>query len=96
MFCWVWLCMLSSFAIILIGKKYAATLPCLPSWCLVSAIALWLFLVVPWVGLQGVIVVFLDHTYLKYNELCFVLNSLVRVASISRFDQHIETVFIIL
>ena len=63
--------MLSSFAIVLMEKRYAATLPCLPSCCLVSAIALWLFFVVQWVGLHGLIVVIPDHTYLKYNELCF-------------------------
>ena len=29
-------------------------------------IVLWLFLLVPWVGLQCVIVVFSDHTHLLY------------------------------
>ena len=29
---------------------------------------LWLFFTVPWVGLQIVIVVFLDHTYLLFSN----------------------------
>ena len=60
------------FAFILIGKRYAVALPCLSSWCLVSAIALWLFLVVPWVDLHGVIEVFPDHTHLLFilNDQC--------------------------
>ena len=32
--------------------------------CLVTVYVLWLFLAVPWVGLQCVIVVFPDHTHL--------------------------------
>ena len=35
----------------------------LPSECLVTVYALWLFLTVPWVGLQCVIAAFPDHTY---------------------------------
>ena len=34
--------------------------------CLVTVYVVWLFLTVPWVGLQCVIVVFLDHTYLLF------------------------------
>ena len=38
------------------------------SWgCLVAVYALWLFLAVPWVGLQCVIVVFPDHTHFEEN-----------------------------
>ena len=37
------------------------------SWCLV--IAVWLFLAVPWVCLQSVIVVFPDHTHLLFLTL---------------------------
>ena len=40
------------------------------SWCLVAVIILWLFLTVPWVGLQCVIVVFLDHTSLLLWWIC--------------------------
>ena len=35
----------------------------LSSWCLVAVSGLWLFLMVPWVGLQCVIVVVPDHTH---------------------------------
>ena len=53
---------LLSFAIILIGKRELVALLSLSCWCLVFVV--WLFLVVPWVCLQFVIVVFPDHTHL--------------------------------
>ena len=53
-------------AIILIGKREPVALPCLSSWCLVIVIVLWLFLMVPWDGLQCVIVVFPDHIHLLF------------------------------
>ena len=49
------LCVLSGFAIILKGKRELVA--CLPG------VILWLSLMVPWVGLQCVIVVFPDHTH---------------------------------
>ena len=42
---------------------------CLSSWCLVIVIVRWLFLAVPWVGLQCVIVVFPDHTHLLFFSI---------------------------
>ena len=51
----------SSFAIILMGKKKLVVLLRLSSLCLV--IVVWLFVVVPWICLQFVIVVFPDHTH---------------------------------
>ena len=45
----------SGFAIILMGKRELVALLCLSSWCLVMVV--WLFLKVPWVCLQFVIVV---------------------------------------
>ena len=54
----------SSFAIILMGKREMVALFCLSSWCLV--IVVWLFLTLPWVGLQFVIVVIPDHTHLLF------------------------------
>ena len=54
----------SSFAIILMGKRKLVALLSLSSWCLV--IVVWLFLVVPVVCLQFVIVVFPDHTHLLF------------------------------
>ena len=52
----------SSFAVILMGKRELVALLSLSSLCLV--IVVWLFLAVPWVSLQFVIVVFPDHTHL--------------------------------
>ena len=46
------------------GKRELVALLSLSSWCLV--IVVWLFLAVPWVCLQLVIVVFPDHTYLLF------------------------------
>ena len=54
----------SSFAIILMGKRELVALLSLSSWCLV--IVVWLFLMVPWVCLQFMIVVFPDHTHLLF------------------------------
>ena len=51
----------SSFAIILMGKRELVALLSLSSRCLV--IVVWLFLAVPWISLQFVIVVFPDHTH---------------------------------
>ena len=56
---------LSSFAIILTGKRELVALLSLSSWCLV--IVVWLFLAVSWVCLQFVIVVFPDHTHLLFQ-----------------------------
>ena len=61
MFCSALLCVLSSFAIILMGKRKLVTLLSLSSWCLV--IVVWLFHAAPWVCLQFVIVVFPDYTH---------------------------------
>ena len=54
----------SSFAIILMRKRKLVALLSLSFWCLV--IVVWLFLAVPWVCLQFVIVVFPDHTHLLF------------------------------
>ena len=54
----------SSFAIILTGKGGLVALLSLYSWCLV--IVVWLFLAVPWVCLQFVIVIFPDHNHLLF------------------------------
>ena len=60
MFCCGLLYVHSSFAIILMGKRELVAL-LLSSWCLV--IVVWLFLTMPQVCLQFVIVVFPDHTH---------------------------------
>ena len=67
MFCCTFLYVPSSFAIILIGKRELVALLSLSSWCLV--IVVWLFLAVPWVSLQFVIVVFPDHNHLLFLVL---------------------------
>ena len=59
----------SSFVIILMGKRELIALLCLPSWCLV--IVVWLFLTMPLVCLQFVIVVFSDHTHSVFLNLTF-------------------------
>ena len=64
MFCCTLLYVPPSFAIILMGKRELVDLLSLSSWCLV--IVVWLFLAVPSVCLQLVIVVFPDHTNLLF------------------------------
>ena len=64
MFCCALLCVHSSFAIILMGKGGLVALLCLSSCCLV--IVVWLFLTMPRVCLQFVIVVFPVHTHLLF------------------------------
>ena len=61
MFCCTLLCVHSSIAIILMGKRELIALLNLSSWCLVMVERL--FLAVPWGSLQFVIVVFPDHTH---------------------------------
>ena len=55
---------ISSFAIILMGKRELVALLSLSSACLVFVVLL--FLVVPWGCLQFVIVIFADHTHLLF------------------------------
>ena len=63
LFCYALLCVHSSFAIILKRKRKLVSLLSLSYCCIVTLNVMWLFLVVPWVGLQYVIVVFPDHTH---------------------------------
>ena len=71
MFCCMLLYAHSNFAIILIGKRELVASLSLSSWCLV--IAVWLFIAVPWVCLQFVIVVFADHTQLLFLMDSFIM-----------------------
>ena len=73
------LCVHSSFAIILTGNKELVGLLNLSSWCLV--IVVWLFLAVPHVCLQFVIVVFPDYTHLQFLQ-CLKQKSLKQVKCI--------------
>ena len=54
--CCTFLCVPSSFAIILMGKRELVALLSLSSWCLL--IVVWLFLALQWVSLQFVIGIF--------------------------------------
>ena len=62
-------CVLYSFATILTRKRELVALLLLFFLCFVTVKVQWLFLTVPWVGLQCVIVVFPDHTYLIFNSI---------------------------
>ena len=64
MFCCTLLCVRSSIAIILMGKRELVALLNLSSWCLVMVERL--FLAVPQGCLRFVIVVFPDHTHLLF------------------------------
>ena len=64
MFCCTLLYVPLSFAIILMGKRELIALLSMSSWCLVAVV--WLFIVVPRVYLQFVIVVFPDYTHLLF------------------------------
>ena len=54
---------------ILKRKRKLVALLLLSNRCIVNINVLWLFLTVPWVGLQCVIVVFPDHTHLLLGLL---------------------------
>ena len=64
MFCCTLLCVHSSIAIILMGKRELVALLNLSSWCHVLVERL--FLAVPWGFLRFVIVVFPDHAHLLF------------------------------
>ena len=68
MVCCALLCVHSSFAIILMGKRELVALLCMSSWCLVMVV--YFFLTMPWVCLQFAITVLSDHllTY-KFSGL---------------------------
>ena len=72
--CWTlfWyaiLYVLSRFSIILVRKRELVALLLLSFGCLVTVNVLWLFLTVPCVSLQFVIVVYPDHTHLFLGVL---------------------------
>ena len=64
MFCFELLYAHSSFAIIMTGKRELAALKRLSSLCIM--IVVWVFLAMPWVCLQIMIMVFPDHTHLPF------------------------------
>ena len=87
MFCCTLLCVRSSIAIILMGKRELVVLPFLSSWCL--AMVGRLFLAMPRGCLRFVIVVFPDHTHVLffYSKNCF---SKFFCGLISSFYDHIQ------
>ena len=71
LFCYALLCVHSSFAIILKKKRKLVALLLLSYRCIVTINVLCLFLTVPWIGLQFVIVVFTAHTHLLFGANCY-------------------------
>ena len=69
LFCYALLCVHFSFDIILRRKRKLVSLLLLSCRCIVTINFLRLFLTVPWVGLQYLIVLFPDHTHFLL-ELC--------------------------
>ena len=67
--CYSLLCGHSSFAFILKKKWKLAAVLLLSNKCIVTVKVMWLFLTVPWVGLQYVTVVFPDHTHLLFVQI---------------------------
>ena len=67
LFCYALICVHSSFALILKRKIKLVALLLFSSRCIVTINVQWLFLTVPWVGLQYVIVAFPDHTHLLFG-----------------------------
>ena len=81
------LCVHSSIAIILMGKRELFSLLNLSSWCLVMVERL--FLAVTWGCLQFVIVVFPDHTHLLFSNQTLV----TIVGTIVRFEVRLIQTF---
>ena len=66
LFCYVLLCVHSIFAIILKSKRKLVAFLLLSYICIVTINIMWLFLTLPWVGLQYVSVVIPDHTHILF------------------------------
>ena len=69
LFCYAILCVHSSFAITLKRKRKLVASLLLSNRFIVAMNSLWLFLMLPWIGLQWVILVFPDHTHLFFIVL---------------------------
>ena len=74
LFCYALLCVQSSFAIILERRRKLVALLVLSYRCIVTLNVMWLFLTVPCVDVQCVIVVFPDHTHLLFIVYSFLEN----------------------
>ena len=92
-FCCTLLYVLSSIAIILMGKRELVALLNLSSWCLVMVERF--FLAVPHGCLQFVIVVFPDHTHLLFSMsrlLCLCCLVTVKSVPVLAFNVDIITI----
>ena len=72
MFCYALLCIRSCYAVILKRKSKLVALLLMSYICFDTINVLWLFLTVPWVGLQHLIVVYPDHTHLLFLVLSHI------------------------
>ena len=79
------LCVNSSFAIILKRKRKLVALLLLSYRCIVTINVMWLFLTVPWVGLQCVILVFPDHTHLLFGAVLLVITDFLQEVCVVRW-----------
>ena len=77
LFCYALLCVYSSFTIIMKKKRKPVALLLLSYRCIVTIIVMSLFLTVPWIGLQCVVVVFSDHTHLLFGDGCWHPDSIL-------------------
>ena len=88
LFCSALLYVHSSFAIILKRKRKLVALLLLSYRCIVTIYVLWLFLTVPWVCLQYVIVVFPDYTHLLFYKSMHLVQCQRREAYLSRHGRR--------
>ena len=79
MFCCTLLYVHSSIAIILMGKRKLVALLSLSSWCLMIVVLL--FLALPLVCLQFMIVIFPEHTHLPFEPPHEISNNVVCATS---------------
>ena len=75
LFCYALLCVQFSFAIIMKRNRKLVALLSLSFRCIVTTYTMWLFLVVPWVGLLYVMVVFPDHTHFFFFIVKYIICS---------------------
>ena len=85
LFCYALLCFHSSFAVTLKRKIKLVALLLLSCRCIVAISVLWVFLRVPWAGLQCVIVVFPKHTHLLFDVNGFEIDFVICIAEVHRY-----------
>ena len=70
LFCYALCCVHSSFVIFLKRNGKLVALLLLSYRCIVTINVLWLLLMVPWVGLQYMVAVFLHYTHYPFFSTC--------------------------